>query len=259
MHKIFISGAPRSGTTLMQGIICGDEKTFPMTEECYYLTSLLFSYAQGKALWDDITYDYFDHPKNFMYFNKQIMSLYTHYVYSRFGKDKIYVQKDAGLLRHVPELDELFPDECLFIVMLRDPRDVCASHLSLERHEGMNIEYALNGYINSYENFMNYYDQKQWFPNVMFVKYEDLLTDTDKVMSELRDFTGLKLDFDPKKDNWEYKRGMTRFSSELDGKPIDPKNIGKHKEDLSMHEIEYVDDHKEMINEMLMDNVFFED
>ena len=45
---IFIGGAMRSGTTLMQGIICNDTQTFPMTAECYYLQFLMELYNNIK-------------------------------------------------------------------------------------------------------------------------------------------------------------------------------------------------------------------
>ena len=47
---IFIGGAPRTGKNLTKGILCKDEKTFPVIRECTYLRFLLNAYAQGKML-----------------------------------------------------------------------------------------------------------------------------------------------------------------------------------------------------------------
>jgi len=77
-------------------------------------------------------------------------------------------------------------------------------------------------------------------------------------MEELRDFTGLTLNIDPTKDGWDCKRRTDEFSSDLDGKPIDGSNIGKHKEQLSIHEIEYINEKRYEIEDVLKNNVFFD-
>lgn len=39
--KIIILGAPRSGTTLANGIICNNNYTYPQLPECTYITQLI--------------------------------------------------------------------------------------------------------------------------------------------------------------------------------------------------------------------------
>jgi hypothetical protein len=257
--KIFIGGALRTGTTLIHGILCKDEKTFKMQKECTYLRFLLQAYTEGKKLWNVHTDDYFDNPEHFMFANKQILSNYFHHIYNRFGKDKIMVQKHPGLIDYFPELEELFPNDCLFIVVLRDPRDAISSFLDFKRFDGYDIQRVTDQYIGSYYYFMNYYEQKRWMPNVLFVKYEELLTNTNQVMIDLREFTGLELKNDLTKDTWESKRGIggDELVSELYGKPIDSNNIGKYKENLSIHEIEYINERKDEINDILKQDVFY--
>ena len=256
--KIFIGGAPRTGTTLVHGILCSDDKTFRMHKECTYLRFLLNAYAEGKKLWNIHTDDYFDNPQHYMFFNKQIINQYFHHAYNRFGKDKILIQKHPMLIDYFPELEELYPEECLFIVIMRDPRDAISSFLDVKRFDGFDIQMTTDQYIGAYHHFMGFYEHKQWMPNVLFVKYEELLTNTNKIMEDLRDFTGLKLDIDPTKDGWDCKRGTDEFSSDLDGKPIDSSNIGKHKNQLSTHEIEYIDERRYEIEEILKVNPFFD-
>ena len=49
--KIFIGGALRTGTTLVHGLLCKDDKTFRMQKESSYLRFLLNTYVEGKRLW----------------------------------------------------------------------------------------------------------------------------------------------------------------------------------------------------------------
>ena len=47
-------------------------------------------------------------------------------------------------------------------------------------------------------------------------------------------------------------------TTDLDGKPIDSSNIGKHKNQLSIHEIEYIHEKRYEIEDVLKSNPFFD-
>lgn len=49
-NMIFIGGMPRSGKTLMQGIMCNDKKAIQSTTECTYLMLLIEAYQKGKYM-----------------------------------------------------------------------------------------------------------------------------------------------------------------------------------------------------------------
>ncbi len=255
---IFIGGAPRTGTTLLKGILCKDEQTFPVIRECTYLRFLLNAYAQGKLLWEQHTYDYFDDKRHFQQFNKEIIDKYFNHIYNRFGSDKILVHKHPALIQYFSELDELYPFQCKFIVMIRDPRDAISSHLKINRERGLNIKEATKQFVDPYSSFMTWYQGKWDADNVLFIKYEDLLLDTNKIMDQLRDFTGLELNVDPLSESWDSRRGSSEYASELDGKPIDKTNIGNYIFDLSDEEIDYIEKHRDEINKIFNDDVFFD-
>ena len=255
---IFIGGAPRTGTTLLKGILCKDEQTFPVIRECTYLRFLLNAYAQGKMLWGQHTYDYFDNHKHFQQFNKEIIDKYFNHVYNRFGSDKILVHKHPGLIQYFPELDELYPFQCKFILMLRDPRDAISSYLKINRNKGLDIKEATKQFVESYTNFISWYKGKWDADNVLFIKYEELLLNTDKTMDNLRDFTGLELDTNPLSDTWDSKRSTSEYASQLDGKPIDQTNIGNYMFHLTKDEIGYIEYHRENINKVFDENIFYD-
>ena len=48
MTTIFIGGAPRSGTTLAQSILCSDATTNPMLGEPFYFRKIVFAYKQTR-------------------------------------------------------------------------------------------------------------------------------------------------------------------------------------------------------------------
>src|SRR5512146_756071 len=40
-HYILVSGAPRSGTTLLGGLLSSGDQSFPMLPECSYITQII--------------------------------------------------------------------------------------------------------------------------------------------------------------------------------------------------------------------------
>ena len=169
---------------------------------------------------------------------------------------KVIVQKHPGIVNIVPDLTELYPNS-KFIIMKRDIRDAISSYLKIKRDEGYNLKYFVDMYIGEFRTFTEYYRNVN-VNNILFVQYEELLTDTDKVMNELREFTGLSLDFNPKTEGWDYCRGTEEYTTELDGKPIDSSNIGKYKDLLAQEEIETIEKYKDNIQQFFPFDIFWE-
>lgn len=256
-RMIFIGGMPRSGTTLIQGMLCNDDKTIDSTKECTYLRFLVEAYQKGKYTWDGFTNQYFSNRNEFFSFNKQIIDSY----FSQLSKvidtnDKIIVQKHPGIVNIIPDLIELYPDSN-FIVMKRDIRDAIASYLKIKRNEGYSAKYFVDMYIGEFRTF-NEWCKNVNTNNVLFVQYEDLLTETIETMQEIRNFTGLQLNFDPLDTKWKHKRGTEEYTTELDGKPIDSNNIGKYKDLLAQEEIELIEKNKENIQNFFPFDIFWE-
>ncbi|PHV62810.1 sulfotransferase [Cyanobacterium aponinum] len=130
---IFIGGYARTGTTLMQAILCSDSSTFPFTKESIYLYSLVYSYIEGRQLWNLHVDDYFDSLEDYVNFNKNIIAEYIYHIKDRWGWDKEIIQKSPLMTTIFPELSYLMNgiEPAKFIVMLRDPRDTIASMKSI--------------------------------------------------------------------------------------------------------------------------------
>lgn len=254
---IFIGGMPRSGTTLMQGIICNDNQTIQSTKECTYLRFLVEAYQKGKYMWDRHTHQYFSDKSEYASFNKQIINKY----FSQLSKmidisNKEIVQKHPGIVNIIPDLIELYPDS-RFIIMKRDIRDAISSYMKIKRNEGYNLKYFVDMYIGEFRTFNEWYKNIN-VNNVLFVQYEELLTNANKMMAILREFTGLSLDFDPMTEGWDYCRGTEEYTTELDGNPIDSDNIGNHKDLLAQEEIETIEKYKDNVQQFFPFNIFWE-
>lgn len=241
---IFIGGYARTGTTLIQGIICSDEKAFPVTKESSYFRCLISPYEYGKRIWGIHTNDYFDTLYDFKKFHKELINKYLNHIRDRWGHDKQIVQKEPTMTLYFPEILELV-ENSLFIVMIRDPRDTISSQIvrhteSIGENYKRNVQGLLNEYFNRYNRLLT---NKQIFDNqLLFVQYEQLINQTDLVLDRLRKFTGLKLAIDPREDTWAAKRDLNNESySPLDGKPLSNKSIGNYKNILTDQEISLIE------------------
>jgi hypothetical protein len=92
---------------------------------------------------------------------------------------------------HLPRLQQAFPD-AKFIFLMRDPRDVLLSY----KHSGY-----LEGYFDSsryhpilqalaWKSAMKCFWENQKQDNILLVKYEDLVRDTNQVLANVGNFVG---------------------------------------------------------------------
>jgi len=131
---LFIGGYARTGTTLMQGIICSDPAAFPVTQEASYLTALLHAYDHLLMLPKRID-DYFGTREHFTEYHRQTVTRYLDHICGRFGRDKLIVQKDPQLTLYFHHLAG-FVARSRFIVMVRDPRAAVASQIRRKSQPG---------------------------------------------------------------------------------------------------------------------------
>lgn len=251
---LFISGYPRSGTDLMRGLICKDEKTFPPLKESEYFKDLVYCYHRAKDRWNRYTHDYFKNQEQLKTIHKQILDTYLNHIYNLYGNDKKLVHKKPLFCYYFPELDELYPDQCEFIVMVRDPRDNLSSLLKIKRNEGISCFTLLQEYLDCYYRCLNQLRDKS---NLLIVRFEDLLVNTEQAMNQIREFTGLELNFNPKEENYPSRRsGDSRYLTENDGKPINSNNIGNY--ELTQEELNLIMNNKENLEYHLNMKLFYE-
>lgn len=243
---IFVGGYPRTGTTIMQRILCNDGKTSSVIPEPTNLEYLLTAYRQGKKAWDNEIY-IFGSKENYIQFYKNLFDSFFNLLQERY-KETLVIKN--GLITGLfPDIEEIYPKEHKFIVMIRNP----LSTFNSEKN-------SVNSYINNgaVEKFINFYRSLiDYFTNfncsnTLFIKYEDLLTETESIMQRLRDFTKLSLNFNPKTDSLPvHEKYYKKTSRELDKyELLYTENINKPKTNLSIQEINNVNQYRSQINEI---------
>jgi hypothetical protein len=260
---ILIGGGMRSGTTLVQRILCAPPATNPLIGECMYLSSLMGQYASLGGSFDATLAAYFESPRAFADHMRERARAFLQIAADRYRPSRALVLKSPELTPHFPTLAEWFP-AVRFIVMLRDPRDAIASMLDVgERHRatgqrsvltegGRDIARLVRMHRAYYARLSQGWEKLR--TRTLVVRYEDLVRDPEAALKVLAGFTGLDLaagNLAPTQENVSeayvtdaqknaYVRG---FVTPLYAEPPQDSQIGRHRERLSPDEIRYIEQH----------------
>ena len=193
MKRIHIIGTQRAGTTLMKNLFV-----------CYKDVYI----AGGEPLWDQ--------EDLFMQENKD-----THHIVSKNpGEDA-----DGGLLEAIDNDPNL-----KVICMVRDPRDILCSIWG-DNDAPMWMQGGNWLSLGSRLDFITRF-RIQKGSKVCFVKYEELVTEPEKIQKEIAEFTGLEIEISF--SDWETRRDEST-AADTDEKamrgfrPPDTNSIGKGK------------------------------
>lgn len=232
-HKnIFIVGAPRSGTTLLKLILgvhpnltgIGYETGFFMYKDLLNLSFPPLDKSQVKEAIKE---------------SSDIVQLFDKLVEKLLLKcgGKFFIEKTPP---HVLKLDFLlkyFPFS-RFINIYRDARDC---YCSARNHQYVIQGKSLKKYAKYWKKCVRARLKQGEQPNILDVRYEDLVTQPEKIIKEIMVF--LNEEYDPKQIMPEYYSQNTITKSKRQefsklSKSIDNSNIYKYKEKLTKEEIE---------------------
>lgn len=257
MKTIFVGGCMRSGTTVLQALLCRGEGTNDLIDEATLLTSLAHMYRWGLETFDDLHHQYFRDQENL----RQVASVWIDSMISNLGDIhpdvETLVVKNPASTEYFPEFFELAP-EARFVVSVRDPRDTIASMAKAaekQRAAGMASSVSDAGrdmaklsdvYARAYAPLV--IRQGAAFKRrVKFFKYEDLVTDPAATIAGLSDFTGLTFPDNALDNLWQgasaghMKDPNYPTFSESYGKPLSAARIGTASEYLTPSEIEEIE------------------
>jgi len=152
---------------------------------------------------------------------------------------KIWLSKEPGLHNHIYELALHFPT-ARFIYLVRDGRDVAASMLKGGLH-AKTIQEAASKWAGEQQQSFATLTDPLLREKTFFTTYENLIGNTQEVVSKLMAFLGLAVE----DSQFEYYRNKetiahaesSAFWREV-ARPIDSGNKGKYREQLRTRDIE---------------------
>ena len=100
----FISGWPRTGTNLLQSILCADKTTNPKIRSARQLRLIMIAYETGKVGLDSYNQDYFDDIADFRAYHADCVEAFLKRVSRRFHPARHLVLKETYLAASFPEL-----------------------------------------------------------------------------------------------------------------------------------------------------------
>lgn len=134
--NVLVVGAPRSGTTLVAGLLSAGNEASPMLPECTYITQIIQHFH------DFLNYS---DPQRFAAYaidEATLSGMYRAMVESMLataqshfkGIDYRYlILKDPGLTRFIDWIPRFFGEDSKIVCVVRDPRAVIASMATVER------------------------------------------------------------------------------------------------------------------------------
>lgn len=263
----FVGGAARSGTTLVQSILCSDQEANPLLTEVSPLTIMLNGHR--------------DSVKNFrlypeMYFNDEteidtlyasLMKKFFYHVKNKY-KCKKLVLRAPVITKFFPILKRLVDSveyRTKFICVIRDPRSTIASMIAWNQRSkeikdrGIFKNDRNIGEIASFYNsfYMELFRKRKYFTeeSLLFIRYEDVVSDVKDAVGRLSSYSGLDImNYDPLTDwqrvEYDFADKDSIYSpaiTGLYGKPISNERIDSYKEMLEANEIAEIEERCELI------------
>lgn len=272
MSPIFILGNPRSGTTLMR-LLLTSHRDVVVPPEAGFLVWLSNKYGNWNSLDSNnssavLSYvnDLFqtkkfetwglDKSEIIRQIAKNKPSSYSElsgHIYHSYAKKRakeiiFWGDKNNFYLNHIEELKKLYPD-AKFIHVVRDGRDVACSYLDITRHTyksryapllPQNLEEIANHWRNNVLRIER--DLRSCNSSFLTIRYEDLVSRTDKELQKLCDFLGIEFQNEMvsfylvnRSQNLEPVETLEWKQKTL--MPIEPSSIGRYLDTLTKEDI----------------------
>jgi hypothetical protein len=243
----FVTGAPRTGTSVLHALICTDDTVNDYINECSYFTALLQPFMVGWKTFDDHTKAYFAASRQrFIDYHGQLIRSVLRDIWEQLGRPRKLVLKDPVLSRSMHLMAQLVPTS-KYIITIRDPRDVMASRVVVMRKTDAtavigdrDIEKVCKEFNASYTALINMGDI--FAGRALLVPYEALAQSGN--MTSIEDFMGIAI----RKDRvWQSElTDVSRaegnaWNTEQYGKPLNADSVGNYKKLLDEAQVALVE------------------
>ncbi len=134
---VFVSGAPRSGTTVCHSLICTSNEVNDYVPESSYLTGIMDNFEKGVnfPIHND---DLFGSRQNLTNYGIEEISNLLTYLWMRLETPKILCLKDPLMIKHFNWIHKVFPN-VKYVITIRSPDETISSKITVEKKLGNNI------------------------------------------------------------------------------------------------------------------------
>lgn len=264
VKHIFVGGSLRSGTSLLQKVICSSTDTNPFINGCRYLTDQLGVYAQYIGVDNLYIDDYFGNTSKFREFTKGVIENILAETWACTGRPDALVLKSPEMSFYIPHLADLLPG-AKFVISVREPKDTITSMIKVGERQrkdklttnhariGRNIDALCTMFNNYYLPTLKNLEVEglNLKKRVLFVKYEDIVCRPDETLAKVSRFCGISVGRLPESGDWRVSKCTEKISrhvkwrtyvTDLSSKPISKDSIGAYKSVLTAAECATVDD-----------------
>jgi hypothetical protein len=167
---------------------------------------------------------------------QQSLSFIFDCIYNNYDKSKnsIWGDKTPMNTHFSKYIFSVFPD-ANYIFLIRDPRDVVLSYSKMKNHPASKKSYAIwkwNDSIKSYD----FLSKKN---NVLIVKYENLVSDTENELERISKYLKVPIKFNSKFTFESLGVSEQKHHQNLKN-PINISSIGKWKNELSENDVSFI-------------------
>lgn len=243
-NLIFVAGARRSGTTLLNNLLCRAKGANGHLAEIQPLDHLLRAFAWSEKNYERITFDFFPDRDAFCAWRRQTCDTLVQSAWRKHGQPKHLVLKNPELSHHAGLLLDIWPS-CRLLACVRDPRDQIASELQVAQRRGDTpSEHDVAHWCAEYDRYVQPLLRAQQVNDaqVLLIRYEDLVTDPQGALTHAARHCGLDLSEIVADSVWPIRADlMNRFEqrpsfSPLYGQAVTAEKIGAYRTTLNTAE-----------------------
>ena len=255
MKRIFLVGAPRSGTTILQSLLAAHPKitSFPETKFFHFLwTDNLKSRLPDRLhRWFHQEIDRPDLFDRHEVYNRQVTSDRIKWfvgILDRLATEdgnQIWLEKTPEHISFAKDILNYLPD-AKFIHLIRNPLDVVASMRKATQTPGSNIlwggEWTLDFCVKRWKSaaLISYCLRNS--PQHLVVQYENLLADKIRLLSQCCHFIDIAYDVEMVRN---YRTKAVKLGQGLPwhegiDREVEPPPVIKYKEFFSPDEVQYI-------------------
>lgn len=254
MKHVYITGCPRSGTTMLASMLA-NKTALLATPESDFFIDFIYKYLPKKSdlvssskyidflsenyrfkQWNIDSSKIKDLPETISISNYNLVIEST---VNSFAKKQTSTNNNFTRIDHTPSsiknfdiIMELFAD-AKFIFIVRDPRAIYASVKGLDW--GANTALLLSETWNEY--LTCYFSLKSLFPNQVYLtRYEDIIVDATAELKKICGFVDISFHESMLEGKGFNIPGYTAIQHNLVGKKLDKNRIEKWKQELTLKE-----------------------